>query len=62
MWYLYQPLGIQEKAIKERYTKSQEQEIKDLITRLENLQLYGDEESGEPKGEMVNYVLFYSNS
>jgi len=31
--------------------------MKNLVARLESIQIYGDEDSGEPKGEMVNYAL-----
>ena len=36
--------------------------MKDLVARLESIQMYGDEESEEPKGEMVNYALCTSIS
>jgi len=32
--------------------------MQNLVARLESIQMYGDEDNGEPKGEMVNYALF----
>lgn len=45
-----------------RITKSQNQEMRNLVAKLENIQFYGDEDSGELKGEMVNYALYSSIS
>ena len=40
-----------------RITRSQTQEMQNLVARLESMHIYGDEDNGEPKGEMVNYAL-----
>jgi len=40
-----------------RITRSQTQEMQNLVARLESIQIYRDEDNGEPKGEMVNYAL-----
>lgn len=45
-----------------RKTRSENQEMQNLVTRLESIQVYGDEDSEEPKDEMVNYALYYSIS
>ena len=31
--------------------------MQNLVARLESMHVYGDEDNGEPKGEMVNYAL-----
>jgi len=36
--------------------------MKNLVARLGSIQIYGDEDSEEPKGEMVNYALCTSIS
>lgn len=40
-----------------RIRTSQTQEIQNLVARLESIQMYGDEDNGEPKAKMVNYAL-----
>ena len=32
--------------------------MQNLVARLESMHIYGVEDNGEPKGEMVNYALF----
>lgn len=41
-----------------RITRSQVQEMQNLVTRLENFQIFRDENNEEPKVEMVNYALY----
>ena len=36
--------------------------MKNIVTSLERIQMYGDEDSEEAKGEMVNYALCTSIS
>jgi len=45
-----------------RLKRSQHKELDDTLQRLENLQMLGDEDNGEPKGDMVNYTLMVSTS
>lgn len=43
-----------------RFTRSQAQELDQVVKRLENLHLYDDEIDGDPTGDMVNFSLMTS--
>jgi len=46
-----------DKNFQKRYTRSQASEMTDALERLENMQLFGDDDFHDPKGDVVNYAL-----
>lgn len=43
-------------------TRGQHKEFEAALQRLENLHILGDEDNGEPKGDLVNFALMASTS
>ena len=43
-----------------RLTRSQEKEMENVVSRLENLNMYGDDENEDHSGDIVNYALMAS--
>jgi len=46
-----------DKNFQKRYTRIQASEITNILERLENMQLFGDDDFHDPKGDVVNYGL-----
>ena len=43
-----------------RLTRSQAKEMENVVSRLENLNMYGDDENEDHSGDIVNYALMAS--
>lgn len=52
------PSQMMDKNFERTLTRSQLQEMDQVVSRLEKFQMYGDNEE-EPKGKLVNYALFF---
>ena len=44
-----------------RLTRCQEKEMENVVSRLENLNMYGDDENEDHSGDIVNYALMVSS-
>ena len=49
-----------DKMFQRRYTRSQASEMNEVLKRLKNLHMHDDDESQDPKGDIVNYALMTS--
>lgn len=53
----HSPLQSMDNNKKKRFTKSQANDIDQIVTRFEKLHFLGDDNYGEPKGKTINYSL-----
>ena len=49
-----------DKILQRRYTRSQASEMNEVLKRFENLHMHGDDDSEDPKEDIVNYALMIS--